>query len=217
MKCNFRIIAFCCIGCACLLGLSCNESLPVYSPPTNILALRVSTIEQLSDRAAPPPSRQAVRIVFTGQNIHDEVFQDSIDIKGSVRIWWKRKPQRFRTMYLAEANFKEKNLISSGKLLLVPGQQITLETIWNLKSDDSVYLPNDMNYRNLRSRPFCGPNLKCADPEEFIVEAAASIYNRIGYISAPPASFVFIAKTCYLCGQGPYCPPPQGGCGSQVP
>ena len=45
---------------ACLLALasfSCDEKLPVYVEPKNILSLRVSKVEQLSDRQAPPVRR----------------------------------------------------------------------------------------------------------------------------------------------------------------
>ncbi len=199
-------------------SLSCNETLPVYTSPTNILAINVTTIEQLGDRAAPP-GHQAVRIDVTGKNIFDEVFQDSVDIKGSVRIWWKRKPQRFRTIYLTEKNFKEKALLSNDKLLLVPGQQFTLETVWNMKTDDSLYLATDseMDFSFYRKRPYCGENIKCAEPEEFIIETSVNIYDRLGYIAAPPVSFTFVAKGCDRCGVGPVCPPPPAGCGSQEP
>src|SRR5689334_10381974 len=60
-----------------LLTLSCNEKLPVYVAPTNILSLYVSKVEELNDRQAPP-GHQAVHIQLTGENIFDEVFQDSV-------------------------------------------------------------------------------------------------------------------------------------------
>ena len=61
---------------ACLLALasfSCDEKLPVYVEPKNILSLRVSKVEQLSDRQAPP-EHQGVHIQLVGENIFDEVF-----------------------------------------------------------------------------------------------------------------------------------------------
>jgi len=184
----------------------------VYVRPTNILSLEVSTIEQLSDRAASPADHQAVRFVISCQNIHDEVYYDSVDIKGSLRIWWKRKPHRYRTIYLTEASFRDKGLIRNSKLLMIPGQQVSLEAVWNLKSDDSLYLPTEMNFAFLRRR-VCDNNIACADPEEFVVEASLNLFDRLGYIVASPKNFIFIGRICIFCGYGPVCTPP-GGCGS---
>src|SRR5437867_7579523 len=110
------------------ISITCNEKLPVYVAPTKILSLRVAKVEQLNDRQAPP-EHQAVRIQLVGENIFDEVFQDSVDIKGSLRIWWKRKPQRFRTMYLNLENFTSRDLIHNGRMLIVPGQQFVVEAV----------------------------------------------------------------------------------------
>lgn len=179
-----------------LFGLSCKESLPVYTAPTNILALKVSTIEQLNDHAAPP-GNQMVRIVFSCENIYEEVFQDSVDIKGTVFIWWKRKPTRVRTISISLANLRERDLISNGKLLLTPGQQVSFETLWNMKGDDSLYFPSEMNFAFLRKRQ-CWYNTACADPEEFVVETSLNLYDRLGYVVAPATSFIFIGKTYIL-------------------
>ncbi|HTK81806.1 MAG TPA: hypothetical protein VL633_05900 [Bacteroidota bacterium] len=200
------------------LSLSCNEKLPVYVAPTNILSLYVSKVEQLNDRQAPP-GHQAVHIQLTGENIFDEVFQDSVDIKGSLRIWWKRKPDRFRTMYLTLQNFTSRDLIHSGRMLLLPGQRFTVDAIWDLKTDDSIYVahPNEMNYTYPDER-ICDYNIVCSDPEGFVVESSLNVYDRLGYIVASPKDFTVIGHICYLCGRGPSCPPPPGGCsGSQQP
>lgn len=50
-----------------------------------------------------------------------------------------------------------------------------------------------------------------------IIETSVNIYDRLGYIAAPPVSFTFVAKGCDRCGVGPVCPPPPAGCGSQEP
>src|SRR5260221_10912507 len=108
------------------ISLSCNEKLPVYVAPTQILSLRVAKVEQLNDRQAPP-EHQAVHIQLIGENIFDEVFLDSVDFKGSMHIWWKRKPQRFRTITLTLKNFTSRDLIHNGRMLIVPGQQFVVE------------------------------------------------------------------------------------------
>jgi len=188
---------------AMAVSLSCDESLPVFVPPKNILTLSLQTIEQLNDRSAPPGC-QAVRIVLVGENTFDDVYQDSVDIKGSLRIWWKRIPQRYRTIYLTEQNFVNKELIHNGKMLLVPGQQFTMEVFWNLKTDDSLYLatPQQMSFSPAYKHG-CDVGILCSDPELFEIESSINIYDRIGYVAAPPQDFIFIGRYCSL--MGPFC------------
>ena len=186
---------FCIVGIFSLLSFSCEELLPVYTFPTNVLAININTIEQLNDHQAPPGA-QSVRIILTGENIFDEVFLDSVDIKGTMRIWWKRKPGRYRTIYLTAKDFKDKNLIHNGKLMLVPGQKFSLETYWNLRTDDSLYLASttEMDFSYARRR-ICGPNIICANPETFVVEAALNVFDRIGIVPAAPKEFIFVARS----------------------
>lgn len=186
---NFFIAVLC-----MTFSLSCEETLPTYTPPQNVLALRVTTVEQLNDHIAPP-GRQQVHLILVGENIHDEVFQDTVNFKGSMRIWWKRKPGRFKTIFLSEKNLTDRSLVHNRKMLLIPGQQFSLDATWNLRGDDGVYLPSEMDFSKLRQR-YCDPNVRCATPEEFVVEVSLNVYDRLGYISAPPREFTFIARTC---------------------
>jgi hypothetical protein len=193
-------------------ALSCDEKLPVYVEPTNFLSLRVSKIEQLNDRQAPP-GHQAVHLQIVGENTYDEVFEDSVDIKGSIRIWWKRKPDRYRTLYLTIQNFSSRELIHSGKMMLLPGQRFVLDAIWNLKTDDSIYCaaPGEMTYDYPAER-ICDYNIICSDPEGFVAETSLNVYDRLGYVTADPREFSVVGHLCNLCGRGPSCPPPPGGC-----
>jgi len=132
-----------------------------------------------------------VRIVYSCENVFDEVFQDSVNVHGTLRITWKRKPVRTRTIYLTISNMRERELISNGKLLLTPGQSVSFETFWNLKGDDSLYFPLEMNFDNIRKRK-CGLNISCSDPEEFVIEASVNLYDRVGFLTAPADSFWFV-------------------------
>ncbi len=63
-------------------------------------------------------------------------------------------------MFLSATSFRDKALVRNGKLLMIPGQQISLEAVWNLKSDDALYLPTEMNFAFLRRR-VCDNNIAC--------------------------------------------------------
>lgn len=208
MKCDRMVWTALFAAALACLSLSCNESLPTYEDPQNVLALKVTLIEQLNDRIAPP-GRQVVHVVLEAENIHDEVFFDSVNIGGAVRIWWKRKPVRFRTMLLTEDNLLDHDLISNGKIMLLPGQKVALDLYWNLRTDEGIYLPREMNFAFLRRR-VCDYNVACADPEEFVLEASLKIFDRLGVVQAPVNSFVFTGRVC-ICSAFPPCSS-GGGC-----
>lgn len=171
----------------------CDENLPVYEEPQNVLQLRVAEAEQLNDHVAPP-GHQAVRIVLRGTNVYDEPFLDSVHIRGTMTIYWKRQPFRFRTIQLTEKDLTDPSMIVKGKMLLIPNQSFSMEVTWDLRTDDGIYLPYFMNFAWL-TRRICAPNIACADPEDFIVETKLRVYDRLGEIQAPPAEFTFVART----------------------
>lgn len=179
----------------------CDESLPEYVAPTNVLAVNVTLVEQLPDRIARP-GKQMVHIRLVGENVFDEVFQDEVNMRGSLRIWWNRKPTRFRTMYLTEKNLCDRSIISNGRMTMFPGQRFAMDVYWNMKSDDSVYLPREMTYVS-GDLQTCGANLLCSNPEEFTIEATLNVFDRIGPVPAPPKDFIFIGKYCFERGPPP--------------
>lgn len=191
------LLAWIATGAACLFPLlSCHEELPVYEDPSRVLSLSIAAVEQLNDHIAPP-GRQAVRIILTGENIYDEVVFDSVHLAGEIKLTWIRRPVRVRTIPLTLAEFKSRELLSNGRMLLRPGQQFFLETIWNMRTDDSVYLPAEMNFLELRKR-VCDRNIACADPEDFLVEANLRVYDRVGFVAAPSMTFTFVARIYIL-------------------
>ncbi|MBI1804630.1 MAG: hypothetical protein HY033_08650 [Ignavibacteriae bacterium] len=215
MTCNLplkRIAEYLVLGLCAVFSITCNESLPTYVFPQNVLAMNVTLVEQLSNRLARP-GHQMVHLVLTGKNIFDEVFYDSASIKGTVRIWWRRKPSQYTTLYLTKKNLTNPSLIQNGKILLLPEQQFSMSVYWNVKSHDSLYLPDLMDFTYASNRRGCDYNVICADPEEFVIEVSLQIYDKIGYVSAPAREFIFVATSCKNCGAGPYCPPPPNGCG----
>ena len=150
-----------------------------------------------------PPGSQMVHIVLVGENIFDDVFFDTVDVRGSMRIWWERKPSLFRTLYLSEKNMTDRSLIVKRKMMLLPGQQFTMDVYWNMKSDDGIYLPAQMSYGQFLRQQICGSNLRCSNPETFMIEASLNVYDRLGYIVAPPKEFTFIGMVCDLDGVPP--------------
>ncbi|MFI5250932.1 MAG: hypothetical protein ACHQQQ_00750 [Bacteroidota bacterium] len=190
-----------------LVALRCHESLPTYVFPSNVIGIQVLQINQVSDQTLPP-QHQLIHIRLTGQNIYDVVFQDSIDLKGTLRIWMEQNPTLYRTYTLTYANLKEKYLVHDGKMTLLPGQKFTMDFVWNLRTDDGIFVGDKMNMVRGTLRN-CGPNIICTDPYNFIVESSLNVYDRLGVLTADPISFQLIVKICNICGLPP-CPSPSG-------
>jgi hypothetical protein len=195
------------IAGAALLGLSCHETLPDYHSPGNVLTVTTYSYEQLNDHVAPP-NHPLVHIVVTCQNIHDEVFWDSVDVHGTMRIWWKRKPSRFRTLPITDKNFSDRSLIHNGKLLLVPGQTFSLDCYWDMRTDYGMFVPEEMDWTNPNQK-YCAANVYCAPAEIFVVEVTLNVYDRLGSVTAPSHEITIIARSC-VCNGFPPCG--VGGC-----
>jgi len=181
------------VGSLGLMLMRCNESLPTYKFPDRVLSLQATLVEQLPDRVAPP-GNQVVHVRLTVENVYSDIFQDSVDVKGTVRIWWQRMPTRLRTIYLSVKNFSNRGLVQNGQLTLLPGEQFTMDAYWNLKDDDSIYIPNvDLIYQ---PHHLCDVNVWCGDPEIFVVDASVSIYDRLGFVAAPQVEFPFVKREC---------------------
>jgi hypothetical protein len=205
MKCKIYLLkyfGFIFIALLSISTFSCKESLPTYVSPDKVIAIKVATIEQLNDHIAPP-NRPLVRIVIQGENIYDEIFWDSVEVKGSVRVWWKRKPVRYRTLYLTEKNMTDRSQIHNNKMMLLPGQRFALETYWDARSDAGIFLPNEMDFTFLNKRR-CDHNVACGSPEDFVVEVSLQIYSRLGYLVTPAKEFIFRPRMC-VCYAFPPC------------
>ncbi len=197
MNCRTVLASFLRLGlCAipALVSLSCDEQLPTRVFPDKVLSMQVTIAEQLPDHLAMP-GRQVVHIRITGQNIYDDVFQDQVDITGTMTIWWKRLPRYYRTVALTAHSMSNPDLIHGGKLTLLPGESFSMDVYWNLKGDDSLYFPHRMNWSESFNR-LCSPNVLCGTAETFVIESSVQIFARIGVITVPPAEFRFVPRTC---------------------
>ena len=212
MKCKklFQIISLFVVVIVGLIAFSsCDEMLPTYHFPQNVISANFSEVEQMSIRIAPP-GYQKVYLVLEIENTYDDVFYDSVDIKGTITIWWQRKPQRYVTLNVSQSNMSAPSLISDGKLLMLPGQKISLSFIWDMKTNDSIYLPYQMSYTYATTVRSCDYNVICSDPEQFVVESSILLYDKLGYFSAPAVQFTFTGTECRNGCGGPYCLPGHG-------
>ncbi len=180
-----------------LCSITCDEALPTYVAPKNVLSVHLETVEQLSDRLAPPPDHQMVRIRLMAQNTFDEVFFDTVNISGTMTISWVRRPLRVRNIRIEEKDFLDRGLIKNKKMMLLPGQQVGIQFYWDMKSDDSVYFPTEMNYipaYNRNCGVYLGNTVICSNPEEMIIEGHLSLFKNLDSVHVEPTAFSIIGR-----------------------
>lgn len=183
-----------------LSSISCKEEPPVYVPPEKVLSMKVEVVEQLADRIAPPGA-QIVRIKLVGENIYDEVFFDTVNISGTMKISWPRNPGRERTIIFNELNFLNRDLIRNRKMMILPGQKFGIQLYWNMKGDDSVYFPTEMNFVYAFRREcgrYLGYQVICSDPEEMIVEGNVTIFKNLDSLSVSPFLFSVTGRSVVI-------------------
>ena len=134
------------------LLLSCNESLPVYVGPSNILSAEISSMNAPTDTVKyrmvddNNPNLVAVRIFGAPLgfeikivNVYSETIQDDADVQGTLELRWADK-QEFKTILplavtgVTSSQYDPK----TGLITLNPGDTITLRTYW-----DYHFLNND--------------------------------------------------------------------------
>lgn len=208
---NRRCLSLAAAALCALLFFGCDETLPVHTFPDKVLSMEVTIAEQLPDHIAIP-GRQMVHVRLTGENTYTDVFQDQVDVRGTMTVWWKRLPRYYRTIALTEHTMSDPEKIHGGRMTLLPGEKFSMDIYWNLKGDDSLYFPNRMDFSRVGQR-ICAPNVVCGTTETFVIESSVQIFTRLGVIAVPASEFQFVPRACPDLGYPPCSLPvgPGGG------
>ena len=180
-----------------MLSITCDEALPTYVAPKNVLSVHLETAEQLSDRMAPPPYHSMVRVRLVVENSYDEVFFDTVNISGTMTISWIRRPLRVRNIQIEEKDFLERGLIKNRKMMLLPGQKVGIQFFWDMKSDDSVYFPYEMNFLPAADRAcgvYLGYTVICSNPEEMMIEGSVSVFKNLAPVQVEASTFNIVGR-----------------------
>ena len=150
--------------------LSCDESLPLRSGPQNTLEIVDVVIVQGTGGWGIE-----VSIAVIVENVYHETFDGVANIKGNIRIWWKRRPEIIANLSIEEYDY----------LQLDPGGRYVIESDWFLWTDDGQYVldlldysNDDVRYGNIYARP-----------EVFGLEVKVTIFEEIGLLVSEPYEF----------------------------
>ncbi|HKJ68373.1 MAG TPA: hypothetical protein VKA68_10495 [bacterium] len=180
-----------------VLFFRCEESLPPYGPPADVVRVTklqaVTATEQLTD----PEGRIRSYVIFLidGINNYDDTLQDTAAVTGRLHVWFDADPSWTATLPLTNADISEPTDYSNGVLTLDPQEQFHLHTEWNLLSDDGTDILHELTSVDTVQQT----GLVYAAPETLRFQVELSLFSQVeetvsdtqkygftGYYQLPP-------------------------------
>ena len=173
-----RLLLFSCVILFQCLMIACDESLPPYGKPEGTLVIT----RVLANQGTVGDGFPILNVYIEGLNQYEETFDDTVHVKGEVRIWWKDHPDVYATVSLSNSDFIGETPIQGTRLTLDPGAHFFMQTVWYFYTDDGRYVINLLDYSNEDVRG----DWEYARPETFVVEVELLMFHQIGLIQSEP-------------------------------
>jgi hypothetical protein len=142
--------------CSTFFGLwGCNESLPLYTPPENVLSAEIIPLNPPTDTVRytmldnnnPNLIRVTLNSPFHGYEIaivnnYEETIQDYMEIEGNIVLAWSDKPELRTIISMTNTSFYDGDYDPvTGLLTINPGDTVRLRVYWNFKlsTDDWAF------------------------------------------------------------------------------
>lgn len=154
-----------------MLVCSCDESLPTRIVPQNNLAITDVLISQQTGAAGIE-----VLTAFFVKNTYEETFSGTVEVTGSIHIWWKERPH-------IEVNLPIRQHLY---LRLDPGERHQIEKRWHLQTDDDRYVLDLLDFSGNDVRH----GVRYARPADFLLEIRLTVFEETGLLTSGPHEFV---------------------------
>lgn len=172
---------------------SCNENIPLREDLSNLITVKVTSTYFTKSRSNFIGS---IRTFIIVTNNTDETIDDIATMAGSMEIVWEppkeeeRRFNRTRSFKLGTNNiFYAKNFnLQTKRLTLGPQDSVVLFVDWNLKTNDSTFIPNYFNYVNDPKCFVSQPSIPYGVPrristrQKFMVKADVKMFDRLSVL-----------------------------------
>lgn len=181
---------------------SCNESLPVREDLTRLFSTTVSSGFFRTNGV------NYLRFFVTVKNTSDETIQERASIHGTMDVAWLpstagqtggRDVKRTFTINSTNIFRSSGYNASTGMLLLPSNDSIVFVVYWNMRSNDSTFLPHlwsfaldnqcDVRYANNVVR-----NRKVYLRQQFQMSASVKLFDRLAFLYSAPTT----VSECYV-------------------
>lgn len=172
-------------------GPICNESLPPYENPRDLLAGGISATYVLTE------NQNVVRVFLDVTNRYDETLEGPADFTGSISITMAADPRFNMTFPLSAAQLMTPGVYNSGTgvITIDPGETIRFGVTWDLVASNGVNLPDSVFvYWTDPDCPSGGPPAtpgpRCvAEEVVFLLEGGVTIFETTAPATAAPMMF----------------------------
>jgi hypothetical protein len=176
-----------------LLYPGCEETLPVYSEPQNILTGKIIEptdgasyeISIFENHRWEPPLTQfvgdsTIHFRLEVQNVYNDVIEDSTYVSdGYVKLWDPSRPENYVTHYIKIVNLNR----HSDVLTIRPGDKVWLDVNCRLLCDNGYFFWNGKRYIE---NPI---GFITYDPIRLVGKAYIRLYKKLGMVVTPELSF----------------------------
>jgi len=161
----------------------CEESLPVRTKPQ--VCLEVTSV--LANQGTTSGG-QIIEFLIIAKNIYEETLQDTLNIRGEIHVWWKRRPEFEAHLVLLNSDIMSPpTKIWGGQLTMDPGDFVAFRKQWYLITDNNEYIPDFLDYSN----GYVRGDIMYAAPEDFCFEAVITVYSQVGLLEVYPVTFTY--------------------------
>lgn len=168
--------AVCLLAAVLALAGGCDESLPTYAPPADILSVSVRPLNAVSDTVRytmqdnnnPNLVRVTMNSLSHGYEImlvnrYEETIQDDLEIDGTLELAWREKPELTAVLPLSNTAFFDGGYDPSTRLLTInPGDTVRLRVYWNFRLATTEWAFTQTKYTDGPSY-FTGPLQSASD------------------------------------------------------
>jgi len=174
---------------ALLPGLlaGCDESLPPRDDPVSYLAAWFSTQDHLIalDEYNIRLPRKVLRISL--RNLHDEVLQDTANVRGDVILYLRDHPSVRKTFSWKEADIQTPGIVKGWIATIQPHQEFMLASDWDQMSDrDQIFWKYGTYTKKIdaNGRPYLE-----SDSLYFVAEGHIQLFKYGPTVKAPTLTF----------------------------
>jgi hypothetical protein len=147
--------------CSTFIGIwGCNESLPVYTPPENVLKASIGALNtpidtvrySMLDDNNPNLVRVTLTSPFHGYelaivNNYEETIQDDLDVEGQLELAWVEKPELKAVIPITNTSFYDGDLDPvTGLLTINPGDTVRFRVYWNFRLTTTDWAFSQVHY-----------------------------------------------------------------------
>jgi hypothetical protein len=172
------------LAMALAVSMSCDESLPPYQNPSNVLEGKVRAQYVLSF------SENSMHVFFTVTNVYEETFQGQAPLTGTLVVTSKRNPQVQKTFHLTANNISYAASYdkATGVLTIDPGDSVVFSSTWDFIDDAGQDLR--LTFFRYVADTSCSGRVIAPD-ETFVLQGSAKVYDKLPEVSGGPIEYTF--------------------------